>query len=175
MVDHLNTKGGKTMVKPISNAVFDPGKDGLAGSAILKQVPRDVPLSFGYIFVSPANPYIETFHKMLQAENLARIFEDVPNQTQTRPNFDIMLDLLRPNDTVVLVRLGHLSALPKVILAMTRRLAEANINIRLISKAARATTQSSALALDILKQIEELNPVWLVGEGGDGGSGNGGP
>jgi hypothetical protein len=174
MVDHLNTKGGKTMVKPISNAVFDPGKDGLAGSAILKQVPRDVPLSFGYIFVSKDNPYADMYRKMLQAENLARIYEDIPSYTVGRPNFDIMVDQLRPNDTVVLVRLNQLSALPRVILTMTRRLAEANINIRLISKAARATTQSSALVLNLLSHIDELNPVWLVGEGGDGGSGNGG-
>lgn len=138
---------------------------------IRKAIPRAVPLSFGYIRVDVNNPYAATYREMLKAEKLTRIYEDIPIG---RSNFYAMLAELHPEDTVVLVRLDHLSAMEHVILKLTRQLAEANVHIRLISNAARQMTPTSALALDILNHAEKLFPK-LASDGGDGGSGNGGP
>ncbi len=86
-----------------------------------------------------------------------------------------MIQKLRPNDIVVLVRLDQLSGDPAFVLDQLQKLTEERVNIRLICKAAKATTATSALAQDIRVQFEKvLNRGLRVMDGGDGGCGNGG-
>ncbi len=142
-----------------------------------KLFPRDKPLRFAYMFVAVNNPYKDLYRQMLKAESPHHFYEDVPKpHTWKKPQFDAMIQELRPNDTVVLVRLDQLSGDPAFVLDQLQKLTEERVNIRLICKAAKATTATSALAQDIRVQFEKvLKGSLRVMEGSDGGGGNGGP
>jgi hypothetical protein len=140
-----------------------------------QKLPRKKPKTFGYLRVAADNHDIATFRKMLKAQKIDTLYEDVPDpNSSARPQLGAMIENLRPDDTVVMVRLNHLSARSADTLFLLREIAKEAVHIRLISKASQQMTPTSALVMDILSHIPPAD-LGLMGEGGDGGSGNGGP
>ncbi len=142
-----------------------------------KLFPREKPLRFAYMFVGVNNPYADLYRQMLKAESPHHFYEDFPKpHTWAKPQFDAMIKELRPNDIVVLVRLDQLSGDAAFVLDQLQKLTDERVNIRLICKAAKKTTATSALAQDMLVQFDKvLNRGLRLRDGGDGGGGNGGP
>ncbi|MGL5361923.1 MAG: recombinase family protein [Bosea sp. (in: a-proteobacteria)] len=166
-----NATAKKTVKKPAKKAEAKVRQP--AGP--YNKLPRKKPKTFGYLRVAADNHDIALFRKMLKAQKIDTLFEDVPDpNSSARPQLGAMIENLRPDDTGVMVRLNHLSARSADTLYLLREIAKEAVHIRLISNAWQQLTPTSALVMDILSHIPPT-ALGLSGEGGDGGSGNGGP
>ena len=156
--------------------VFSPIE--LAQAPAPPKTPRAEPLTFGYMRLASDNPYIDTYRRMLQAENPHRIYEDLVVETGKFAVFGDMIAELRPNDTVIMVRLNHIGRHGRTIYDGLKQLAAEKVGIRLIANALRPLPPTSALLLDLIREIDPIvmaDCVITPHKGGDGGSGNGGP
>lgn len=136
--------------------------------------PRETPLSFGYMRLDGANPYLTTYRQMLTEAGVSEIFDDTPAVKYQYPKLEAMLAQARPRDTIVLVRFNHISLSPTSVVGVIQRFCDQQLNIRLVQNATAQMTPTGAVLSNLIKTLP-LGSLAVFMEGNDGGGGNGGP
>ena len=126
---------------------------------------------YGYLRLAKndQDPHVSKYRDMLVKAGAAKVFEDKV-QPLVRPQFQAMLDGAKAGDSVVVVRLGHLSAEQALVLNLLGSIHGKGVHLIVLDPAVNTGASGGDQALALADALRKMSKV--VFDGGDGG-GNG--
>ena len=112
---------------------------------------------FGYARVSSREQNLDSQLDMLQAAGCERIFEDkVSGVKESRPEWDRLLEFLRPGDTVVVAELSRMTRSLMHLLSLVKVFEEREVQIVSLREHLDTTTATGRAFLSIIGAINQM-------------------
>lgn len=115
-------------------------------------------MKFGYERVSTDQQTTDGQHLRLVEDRVDRIFTDeaVSGRKASRPELDKMLDMLRPGDVVIAVRLDRLGRSVKNLIELIERIQKAGADIHILDQGIDTRTPAGKLIFHIFAALAEF-------------------
>ena len=111
----------------------------------------------GYARVSTQEQKLDRQIDALQARGCERIYQEKMTGTRAdRPEYQRMLDALRPGDTLVIDSFSRLSRSTKDLLEVVERLNEQGVNLVSLKEQLDTTTATGKMMLTMLSALSQL-------------------
>lgn len=123
----------------------------------------------GYARVSTQDQKLDRQIDNLKERGCERIYQEKMTGTKdSRPEFEKMIDALRPGDTLVVDSFSRLSRSTKSLLDMVERLNEMSVNLISIKEQLDTTTATGKLMLTMLSALSQFERDLLAERTVDG-------